>query len=156
MAMVDWNDSRNLARAGARQPQSGYRQGLHGLGGADARTGYHDPKTRELIALAVAMTLRCHRLTSSNSRNGRASSVHLPDDAWPFQDPSVGRCTFATAICDGCITVHTVAARKLGATQEQFAEAPSIGIGVNAGAALVYSARTLKAFNEWRQTEPLR
>jgi alkylhydroperoxidase/carboxymuconolactone decarboxylase family protein YurZ len=155
--MVDWNDYRDqvLARAGEIGKLSPHTvKGYMALGGAGARTGYHDPKTRELISLTVAMTLRCHRLTSSISRNGRAWSVHLPDDAWPFQDPSVGRCTFATAICEGCITVHTAAARKLGATQEQFAEALSVGIGVNAGAALV-SARTPEAFNEWRQTEPL-
>jgi AhpD family alkylhydroperoxidase len=53
------------------------------LGGAGAKTRHPDAKTRELIALAVAITLRC----------------------------------------DGCITVHTAAAKKLGATKDEIAEA---------------------------------
>ena len=60
---------------------------------------------RELIALAVAVTLRC----------------------------------------DGCITVHTDAAIKQGATREEIAEALGVAIAVNAGAALVYSTRVMDA-----------
>jgi hypothetical protein len=41
-----------------------------------------------------------------------------------------------------------VAAKKLGATKEGIAEALGVGVSVNAGAALVYSTRTLDAFNE--------
>jgi AhpD family alkylhydroperoxidase len=63
-------------------------------------------KTRELIALAVAVTVRC----------------------------------------DGCIATHTEAAAKHGASREELAEALGVAIAVNAGAALVYSARTLDAF----------
>jgi alkylhydroperoxidase/carboxymuconolactone decarboxylase family protein YurZ len=48
--------------------------------------------------------------------------------------------------CDGCITVHTDNALKLGATQEEVAEALGVAISVNAGAALVYSTRALDAF----------
>lgn len=51
-----------------------------------------------------------------------------------------------TARCDGCIVVHTEAAKKHGATQEEIMEALGIAISVNAGAALVYSARTMDAF----------
>jgi alkylhydroperoxidase/carboxymuconolactone decarboxylase family protein YurZ len=43
--------------------------------------------------------------------------------------------------------VHAVAAKKLGAIKEEIAEALGVGISVNAGAALVYSARTLDAFD---------
>ena len=82
-------------------------KGYAALGGAGEKIGHLDAKTRELIALAVAISLRC----------------------------------------DGCITVHTAAAKKLGATKEEIAEALGVGIGVNAGAALVYSARTLDAFD---------
>jgi alkylhydroperoxidase/carboxymuconolactone decarboxylase family protein YurZ len=64
----------------------------------------------------------------------RASSSRLP---WRF-----------SLRCDGCITVHTAAARKLGASREEIAEALGVGISVNAGAALVYSARTIDAFDE--------
>ena len=52
----------------------------------------------------------------------------------------------ATVRCDGCITTHTDAAIKHGATKEEVVEALGVAITVNAGAALVYSARTLDAF----------
>jgi AhpD family alkylhydroperoxidase len=52
-----------------------------------------------------------------------------------------------TLRCDGCIAVHLAAAGKPGATREEIAEALGVGISVNAGAALVYSARTLDAFD---------
>jgi len=48
--------------------------------------------------------------------------------------------------CDGCITVHTDAAIKHGATREEIAEALGTAITVNAGAALVYSTRVLDAY----------
>jgi AhpD family alkylhydroperoxidase len=51
-----------------------------------------------------------------------------------------------TRQCDGCITTHVHAARKHGATVEEIAEALGVAIAVNAGAALVYSARVLDAF----------
>ena len=109
MAMHDWNDYRSqiLARVGeigklSPDTVKGYLE----LGGAGAKTGRLDAKSRELIALAVAISLRC----------------------------------------DGCISVHTAAARKFGASKEEIVEALGVGISVNAGAALVYSARTLDAF----------
>jgi AhpD family alkylhydroperoxidase len=82
-------------------------KGYMTLGGTGAKTGHLHGKIRELIALAVAITLRC----------------------------------------DGCIAVHTAAAKKLGATKEEVAEALGVAISVNAGAALVYSTRTLDAFD---------
>lgn len=50
-----------------------------------------------------------------------------------------------TTHCDGCISVHTQAALKHGATKEEIAEALSVAIAMNAGAALTYSARVLDA-----------
>ena len=50
-----------------------------------------------------------------------------------------------TRQCDGCITTHVHAARKAGATAEEIAEALGVAIAVNAGAALVFSARALDA-----------
>ena len=110
MTMLNWNDYRSeiLARVseiGKLSPDT--VKGYVTLGGAGAKTGHLDAKTRELIALAVAITLRC----------------------------------------DGCIAVHSAAAKKLGATKEEIAEALGVGISVNAGAALVYSTRTLDAFD---------
>jgi AhpD family alkylhydroperoxidase len=85
------------------QAQPDTVRGYGQLGQANARTGSLGAKTRELIALAVAISLRC----------------------------------------DGCIATHTAAARRAGATKEEVAEALAIAISVNAGAALVYSARAL-------------
>jgi AhpD family alkylhydroperoxidase len=64
-----------------------------------------DAKTRELIALAAAVTTRC----------------------------------------DGCIAVHAEAARKAGASKEEV-EALRVAVVLNAGAALVYTARAFEAF----------
>src|SRR5215467_8019186 len=110
MHMMDWNQYRQQVVTGVTglaklSPET--VKGYVALGGAGQKTGHLDAKTRELIALAVAITLRC----------------------------------------DGCITVHTEAARKLGATKEEIAEALGVGISVNAGAAIIYSTRTLDAFD---------
>lgn len=82
-------------------------RGYQALSTAGAKTGHLDAKTRELIALAVAITRQC----------------------------------------DGCITVHTDAAAKHGATREEVAEALGVAIAVNASAALVFSARVMDAFS---------
>jgi AhpD family alkylhydroperoxidase len=47
--------------------------------------------------------------------------------------------------CDGCITVHTGAALKHGASREEIAEALGVAVALNAGAAMVYSARVMDA-----------
>jgi AhpD family alkylhydroperoxidase len=73
-----------------------------------AKENVLDAKTRELIALAVAVTTRC----------------------------------------DGCITVHSAAAARAGASREEVAAALSVAIALNAGAALVYSARAFDAFDQ--------
>jgi AhpD family alkylhydroperoxidase len=53
-----------------------------------------------------------------------------------------------TARCDGCITVHSEAAVRHGASKEEIAEALGVAIAVNAGAALVYSTRVMDAVEE--------
>lgn len=110
MSMFDWNNYRGQVLAGVGEigklsPDT--VKGYMALGGAGAKTGHLDAKTRELIALAVAISLRC----------------------------------------DGCITVHSAEAKKVGATKEEIAEALGVAISVNASAALVYSTRTIDAFN---------
>ena len=50
-----------------------------------------------------------------------------------------------TTRCDGCITVHTDAALKAGATREEISEALGVAMAMNAGAALIYSLRALDA-----------
>jgi AhpD family alkylhydroperoxidase len=50
-----------------------------------------------------------------------------------------------TTRCDGCIVFHTDAALQAGASKEEIAEALGVAVSMNAGAALVYSARALDA-----------
>jgi AhpD family alkylhydroperoxidase len=50
-----------------------------------------------------------------------------------------------TTRCDGCISFHSQEAVQNGATKEEIAEALGVAIAMNAGAALVYSARALDA-----------
>ena len=52
-----------------------------------------------------------------------------------------------TTRCDGCIAAHAAAAKKVGATKEEVAAALGTAIALNAGAAYVYSARTLDAYD---------
>lgn len=110
MHMLDWNTYRKQLTAGVGQmaklsPDTvkGYGQ----LGQANAQTSALGAKTRELIAIAAAVSLRC----------------------------------------DGCIAVHAAEARKLGATREEVAEALGVAISIGAGASLVYSTRTMDAFD---------
>jgi len=108
--MLNWNEymqelTTTTAEIGRTSPDivRGYRM----LSDTGQKTNKVDAKTRELIALAVAVTLRC----------------------------------------DGCITMHTTAAIKNGATEEEIVEALGVAISVNAGAALVYSSRVIDAFH---------
>jgi AhpD family alkylhydroperoxidase len=99
MHMMDWNTYRQQVVAGvgglAKLTPDTVR-GYAAMGLAGQKTGHLDAKTRELIAVAVSITLRC----------------------------------------DGCITVHTENARKLGATREEVAEALGVAVSVYAGAAI--------------------
>jgi AhpD family alkylhydroperoxidase len=106
--MLDWNEYRSelmntIGDLAKLSPDT--VRGYSTLSDAGKRTSKLDPKTRELISLAVAVTTRC----------------------------------------DGCITVHTEAALKAGATKEEIAEALGVAVAMNAGAALVFSARVLDA-----------
>ena len=107
--MLNWNEYQeqvlaNVAEIGKISPDT--VRGYRGLSDAGKKTAVLDAKTRELIALAVAVTRQC----------------------------------------DGCITIHTDAAVKHGASKEEIVEALGVAIAVNAGAALVYSTRVLDAF----------
>lgn len=53
-----------------------------------------------------------------------------------------------TTRCDGCITVHVGEALKHGATREEIAEALGVAVAMNAGAALVFSARAMDAVSQ--------
>ena len=106
--MLDWNGYRNelgtrIGELGKLSPDT--VRGYSTLSAAGSKTSHLDAKTRELIALAVAVTTRC----------------------------------------DGCITVHVDAALKNGATREEISEALGVAVALNAGAALLYSARVMDA-----------
>jgi len=110
--MLDWNEYRKQLAVGVKeigQLSPDTIKGYIELSSAGQKKNLLGAKTRELIALAVAVTARC----------------------------------------DGCITVHTEAAIKHGATNEEIAEALGVATAVNAGAALVYSARVMDAFKEY-------
>ncbi len=57
----------------------------------------------------------------------------------------IGLAVSVTTRCDGCITTHVSAALKHGATREEIGEALGVAVALNAGAALVYSARVMDA-----------
>ena len=106
--MLDWEQYRKtltqrVGEMGALSPDT--LAGYQTLSAAGQKTARLDARTRELIALAVAVTTRC----------------------------------------DGCIAVHAKAAARHGATKEEVAEALGVAVALNAGAAMVYSARVMDA-----------
>jgi AhpD family alkylhydroperoxidase len=110
--MLNWKEYKEQIAAHAGQigkTSPDIVRGYRMLSDAGERTNKLDPKTRELIALAVAVTLQC----------------------------------------DGCITVHTEAAVRRGASREEIIEALGVATGVNAGAALVYSTRVMDALQAY-------
>ena len=97
--MLDWNDYRKQLAAGVKEigqlsPET--IKGYVALSAAGQKTDLLGAKVRELIALAVAVTLRC----------------------------------------DGCITVHTEAAIKRGATKGEIAEALGVATTIDASKAI--------------------
>ena len=56
-----------------------------------------------------------------------------------------------TTRCDGCITFHTDAALKAGATKQEIAEALGVAMAMNAGAAFIYSLRALDSVDAHSQ-----
>jgi alkylhydroperoxidase/carboxymuconolactone decarboxylase family protein YurZ len=71
MSMLDWNGYRQqvLSGVGALGKLSPDTvKGYVTLGGAGQKTGRLDAKTRELIALAVAISLRCMAASLSTPR----------------------------------------------------------------------------------------
>src|SRR3979490_400578 len=117
MHMLDWNTYRQQRLAGVggfAKLNPDIVKGYTTLSRAGQKAGHLDEKTRELVALAVAITLRC----------------------------------------DGRITAHTPAARERGASKEDTAEVLGVAVSVNAGAAVVYSARALDALDAAAEINP--
>ena len=110
--MLDWKQYRDEIAARLRDIRVSKPDIIKAYGElhhANSASTHLDAKTRELIALAVSVTLRC----------------------------------------DGCINAHTEAAVKAGASKDEVVEALSVAIMVNAGAAMVYSARTIDALDAY-------
>jgi AhpD family alkylhydroperoxidase len=107
--MLSWNEYRDQVNTAIKEmsaANSDVVRAYVGLNSANAKSTHIDAKPRELIALAVAVTLRCDR----------------------------------------CFNAHTDAAIKAGAAKEEIVDALGVAVMVNAGAAMVYSARTIDAF----------
>jgi AhpD family alkylhydroperoxidase len=108
--MLDWNAYRDQINSAVKEisvANPDIVKAYAGFHHANTKSTRLDAKTRELIALGVAISLRC----------------------------------------DGCINAHTDAAIKAGATKEEIVDALGVAIMVNAGAAMVYSARTIDAYD---------
>ncbi|MFC7053347.1 carboxymuconolactone decarboxylase family protein [Hansschlegelia quercus] len=106
--MLDWNGYREQlggAMGEIAQLNPDLMKGHDILAASATAARALDAKTRELIAIAVAVTTRC----------------------------------------DGCIAFHVKGAKDAGASKEEIAEALTVAVALNAGAALVYSARALDA-----------
>ncbi|MFN4237373.1 MAG: carboxymuconolactone decarboxylase family protein [Vogesella sp.] len=73
--------------------------------------------------------------------NAAAKSGHLE----PKMHELIALAVAVTTRCDGCISIHTKKAVEHGATLEEISEALGVAIALNAGPALVYSARVLEA-----------
>ena len=106
--MLDWLQYRKelagrIGEIGVLSPDT--VRGYTTLSSAGQKKDVLGAKTRELIALAVAVTTHC----------------------------------------DGCITVHVAEALKHGATKDEITEALGVAVALNAGAAMVYSARVMDA-----------
>ncbi|KAB2912756.1 MAG: carboxymuconolactone decarboxylase family protein [Hyphomicrobiaceae bacterium] len=109
---LNWREYlRTSRRAGAALSTANPKMvaGFQALGAGQNGNGALDAKTKELIALAVAVTTRC----------------------------------------DSCIAVHAEAARRVGVTEAELADAMGTAIALNAGAAYSYAMRTLDAFNQF-------
>ncbi|HEY3311770.1 MAG TPA: carboxymuconolactone decarboxylase family protein [Anaerolineales bacterium] len=107
--MIDWNTYHDKVLKGIAEigrNSIDIVRGYRTLSDAGKKADLLGQKTRELIALAVAVTVEC----------------------------------------DGCIVVHTEAAIKAGATEEEIIEALGVAVAVKAGSALIFSTRALDAY----------
>ncbi len=115
--MMNWKEYRDQIGGAVREISAanpGLVKAYAAFHHANSASKHLDAKTRELIALGVAISLRC----------------------------------------DGCINAHTEAAIKAGASKEEIIDALGVATMVNAGAAMVYAARAVDAYNAWKPAQP--
>ncbi len=109
--MLNWKEYRAKVKGRVgdlRKYAPEVMKGYAALAASGDKAQHLDGKTRELIALAVAVTTRC----------------------------------------DGCIASHVEAAIGFGASREEISEALGVAMALNAGAALVYSARVMDCYED--------
>lgn len=90
--MLNWNEYRNelstrIGEIAKLSPDT--LAGYKALSGAGAKTGHLDAKTRELIALAVAVTTRCDGCIAVHTAKPR--SMAQPGRKWPKRSASRSR-----------------------------------------------------------------
>ena len=115
--MMDWKAYRKqlsgrLGELARHSPEM--MEAFTRMGQPSANGSWLEPKVREFISLAVAVTTRC----------------------------------------DGCTSFHVDKARSLGATKAELAEVLNVAVAMNAGAAMIYSARVIDAFSEGQPEDP--
>jgi AhpD family alkylhydroperoxidase len=96
----------------------------------------------EMAKLSPDTVAGYQTLSNANSKHG-----HLDAKTRELISLAVA----VTTRCDGCITVHTAEALKQGASHDEIAEARGVAVAMNAGAALVYSARVLDAVHGYAE-----
>ncbi len=97
------------------------------------------------------------RLVQARAGNGQriSSSGQSGDKAQHLDAKMRELISLAVAVatrCDGCVASHVEAAMKHGVSKAEIAEALGVAIAMNAGAALVYTARTLDCFDQMSGT----
>ena len=86
----------------------------------------------DFAKLSPDVTRGLHTIETSAAKTGRLE---------PKIHEIVALAVAVTTRCDGCIAVHAKRAVELGATREEIAEALGAAIALNAGSALIYTAR---------------
>jgi AhpD family alkylhydroperoxidase len=84
MHMMDWNQYRQQVVAGIGSFAKLTPETVRGIGAmsaAGAKTGHLDAKTRELIAVAVSITLRCDGCIAVHTDNARKLGASMEEIA---------------------------------------------------------------------------
>ncbi len=103
-------DELNPLIAGLRSAQPEVMKGFSQMAQAALKTEALDTKTKELIALAISVAVRC----------------------------------------DACITYHTKAAVKQGATDAEIGETLGLAVYMGAGPSVMYAAQAMEAVAQYR------
>ena len=115
MAKSNFKDWPNMAKTlnpavgELKRSAPGPMQAFSEMGKAALEPGALDTRTKELIALAISVAVRC----------------------------------------DPCVTYHSSAAQRAGATRDEVAEAMGIAVYMGAGPSAMYAAQALEAFDQW-------